>query len=216
MARTRRGARRDLPGRGRYQGQVHAWPPTTAAARRRLAPVWPTAFAEFAYIAAQRIRTWVAAEVGPGRLFPWLAIAFGLGIVVYFTADHEPVGWAAFALSLGGIAAVFLARRHAMAVVLLMGAAAAAAGFATATLKTALLAHPVLQRPAYNVRLTGFVETREELERRDRIVVRTQEIDGARLEQRPERVRLSVRRGKAPPVASFVERKARLRPPLEP
>ncbi|MGP0094583.1 MAG: ComEC/Rec2 family competence protein [Xanthobacteraceae bacterium] len=172
--------------------------------------------AEFARAAAQQIRAWVAVEVGPGRLFPWLPIAYGLGIVLYFTADHEPIGWAACGLSAGSIAAVFLARRHAVALVLLMGAAAAAAGFATATLKAALLAHPILQRPAYDVRLTGFVETREELERSDRIVVRAQEIEGARLEQRPERVRLSVRRGKAPPVGTFVALKARLRPPLEP
>src|SRR5207237_930698 len=128
-----------------------------------------------------------AVEVGPGRLFPWLSVAFGLGIVVYFTAAHEPIGWAAWGLSVGCVAAVFLVRRHPLALALLMGLAAAAAGFATATLKAALLAHPILQRQAYNVRLTGFVEAREELERRDRIVVRAHEIDGARLEPRPER-----------------------------
>jgi competence protein ComEC len=165
---------------------------------------------------ARQIRVWAAAEVGPGRLFPWLPVAFGSGIVLYFTADREPIWWAALGLAIGGMAAVFAARRHALALALLLGAVAAALGFATATLKAALLAHPVLQRTAYDVRLAGFVETREELERSDRIVVRAHELDGARLAQRPDRVRLSVRRGKAPPVGTFVELKARLRPPLEP
>jgi competence protein ComEC len=36
------------------------------------------------------------------------------------------------------------------------------------------------------------------------------------LKERLERVRVSVRKGTAPPVGSFVEFKARLSPPLEP
>jgi competence protein ComEC len=38
---------------------------------------------------------WALAEVAPGRLVPWLEVAFGLGIVGYFTADREPTWWAA-------------------------------------------------------------------------------------------------------------------------
>jgi competence protein ComEC len=38
---------------------------------------------------------WFVAEVAPGRLFPWLPIAFGFGIVVYFSAEREPALWQA-------------------------------------------------------------------------------------------------------------------------
>ena len=32
----------------------------------------------------ETISTWATAEVTPGRLMPWLPVAFGFGIVVYF------------------------------------------------------------------------------------------------------------------------------------
>ena len=57
---------------------------------------------------------------------------------------------------------------------------------------------------------------REERERSDRIVVRIDRIAGPRLDEKLERVRVSVRKGTAPAVGSFVEFKARLSPPLEP
>jgi len=72
------------------------------------------------------------------------------------------------------------------------------------------------QQPCCNIELAGFVEVREERERSDRIVVRLQRTDSARLNQPLERVRVSVRKGTAPAVGSFVEFKARLSPPLEP
>jgi len=46
--------------------------------------------------------------------------------------------------------------------------------------------------------------------------VRIHRIEGARITEKPDRVRISVRRGMAPPVGAFVELKARLTPPLEP
>ena len=93
---------------------------------------------------------------------------------------------------------------------------AVAAGFAVATLKTVQIAHPILARPAWNVAVAGFVEVREERERTDRIVVRVLSLEGTRLEQKPERVRVSVKKGTAPPVGAYVTFRARLNPPLEP
>ena len=95
--------------------------------------------------------------------------------------------------------------------------AAIAAGFATATLKTARIAHPVLQSPASSVTLAGFVEIREERERSDRIVVRVHQHRGPRAStRRPSACGVAVRKGTAPAVGSFVEFKARLSPPLAP
>ncbi|MGC2436218.1 MAG: competence protein ComEC, partial [Pseudolabrys sp.] len=45
----------------------------------------------------ETISAWAVAEVAPGRIMPWLPVAFGLGIAVYFTADREPALWTASA-----------------------------------------------------------------------------------------------------------------------
>ena len=124
--------------------------------------------------------------------------------------------WAAAALAIAGLAAAVLLRRHAVAFVIALSVFGVAAGFAVATVKTALIAHPVLRYPAFSVSLAGFVELREESQKTDRFVLRVARIDGARLTEKPDRVRLSVRRGTAPPAGAFVEVKAELNPPLPP
>jgi competence protein ComEC len=211
---------------GRARGRAETWRPRLPAwlppwAAGGSGPAgsawaWPSGLAGLARGAAQRIRDWVAIEVGPGRLVPWLAVAFGLGIVVYFAVDREPAAWAAALLSAATVAAAILVRHRPIAFPLAVGAAAVAAGFATVTIKRAIIAHPVLSAPAWNVEIGGFVEAREERERSDRITVRVERIAGPRLNEQLERVRVSVRKGTAPAVGSFVEFKARLSPPLEP
>jgi competence protein ComEC len=89
-----------------------------------------------------------------------------------------------------------------------LGCAAVAAGFATAAVKARIVDHTVLRVTAYSVAVSGFVESREERERSDRIVVRVTGMEGARLTERPERIRLTVRKGRAPAVGSFVAMKA--------
>jgi len=161
------------------------------------------------------LRRWLATDVAAGRLMPWLPVAFGFGIVLYFTAEREPKLWAVCAAATGFAVAAFLARSRPFAFPALLGVTAIAAGFAAVTLKAALIAHPILQRAAWNVSLTGFVEVREERERTDRIVVRVYSSEG-RLDEAPERVRLSIRKHTAPPVGAFIELKTRLNPPLRP
>jgi competence protein ComEC len=146
-------------------------------------------------------------EVGAGRLLPWFAVAFGAGIVFYFAAEHEPVWRAASALAVVATIVAVLLRRP-VALVLGLGFLAIAAGFAIATLKTALIDHPLLRYPAYSVSLAGFVELREESQKTDRFVLRVERIDGNRIVDKPQRVRLSVRRGMAPPAGAFVEAKS--------
>ena len=166
-------------------------------------------------LSSTKLREWVRAEAGAGRLLPWVPVAFGVGIALYFTADHEPV------------ASVTAARRSCSAwrrfccggrrlFPLAVMIAAMAAGFATATWKTAIIAHGVLARPMYSVSLSGFVETRDIRERTDRFVLRVTQMESPRCQIKLERVRLSVRKGTAPDVGSFVELKARLQPPLAP
>lgn len=166
--------------------------------------------------AAGRIRSWALAELGAGRLIPWIAIAFGCGILVYFSIDQEPAPWATLLLLCLAAAAAVLGRRHFVGLALGIGLAALVAGFATATIKRAVIAHPVLLRSAWNVELAGFVEAREERERSDRIILRVVRIAGTRQNEPLERVRVSVRKGTAPAVGTYVEFKARLSPPLPP
>src|SRR5438552_12666795 len=94
--------------------------------------------------------------------------------------------------------------------------AAVAAGLAVATLRTAHVGQGVLARPRYSVSLSGFVEARDIRERTDRFVLRVAQMESPRGQTKLERVRLSVRKGAAPAVGSFVELKARLQPPLAP
>jgi competence protein ComEC len=187
------------------------WP---QAVRLRRRFTWPGA--DFAHAAGERIRAWTMAEVAPGRLMPWLPIAFGAGVVVYFAAEREPAWWAAISLAFAAAAITILVRARPIAFAAMLALTAAAAGFATVTLKSLFIAHPILHHVAGNVQIAGFVEVREERERSDRIVVRVVRIEGGRLDKPPERVRLVVRKGKAPPVGAYVTLKARLMPPLAP
>jgi hypothetical protein len=73
------------------------------AARRRAGIMLPAGLADTAGWLRRLFSQWALAEVAPGRLVPWLPVAFGFGIVGYFTADREPAWWAAAALVLAGI-----------------------------------------------------------------------------------------------------------------
>jgi len=198
------------PARGAAGGIAGVWPPRGAAQGAVLAPsgaAWSSLL--------ERLRALVRAEAGAGRLLPWVPVAFGAGIALYFTAAREPVLWVSMATAIGFCVAVFLLRRTRFFVAAVM-VAAIAAGFATATVRTARLGHTVLTRPIYSVSLSGFVETRDIREKTDRFVLRVTAMDAPRLSTRLERVRLSVKKGTAPDVGSFVEIKARLLPPLTP
>jgi competence protein ComEC len=199
----------DTPG-GR-RGYAGTWPPRAAAPAGGYVPagfsLWPSV--------VTTLRDWVRAEAGPGRLLPWVPVAFGTGIAFYFAAQHEPVLSVAAVTAIALCAAAFLLRRKKLFPVAVM-IAAVAAGFAIATWKTARVAHGVLARPMYSVSMTGFVETRDIRERTDRFVLRVAHMESPRGEMKLERVRLSVKKGTAPAVGSFVELKARLQPPLGP
>ena len=174
------------------------WPPRGAAQAGGFAPSGAGLWAPL----AETLRAWARAETGAGRLLPWVPVAFGAGIALYFAADREPVLPVAAATAVGLCAATFLSRRYRFFPVLVM-IAAVATGFATATWKTAHVSHVVLARPLYSVSLSGFVETRDIRDRTDRFVLRVTRMDSAREEIKLERVRLSVKKGTAPDVGSL-------------
>jgi competence protein ComEC len=197
-------------------GRAGTWPwPGGSGVAAPWPRPWPHLWPSLAGPLAARLREWAAAEVAPGRLMPWLPVAFGLGVTVYFAAEREPVWWVAAAVAAAAVTMAYRLRARA-SFPLAVGCAAIAAGFATATVKSRLIDHTVLPATAYSVTVTGFVEAREERERSDRIVLRVATIEAARLSARPERIRVSVRRGTAPAVGAFVSLKARINPPASP
>ena len=193
------------------QGIAGTWPPRGAGQARGAIASGSAAWLPL----TAKLKEWLLAEAGAGRLLPWVPVAMGAGIALYFSADHEPVLWvtALVALALGGGAV--LLRRHRLFVTAVM-VAAVAAGFAVATWRTAHVGHTVLARALYSVALTGFIETRDIRERTDRFVLRVVTMESPRGHVTLSRVRLSVKKGTAPDVGSFVALKARLMPPLSP
>jgi len=199
----------------RQRTRARAWAAEVDAARRRAGLLLPGGLADRTAWLGRLISEWALAEVAPGRLLPWLPVAYGIGIALYFAADREPTAPAAAALAIAGAATAFVARRRAVPFAMALGFAGAAAGFATATLQTARIDHPVV-RFQTAATITGYVEVREERARSDRIVVSVQHIEAFRLNPAPQRLRVAVRKGTAPAVGSFVTFKAHLAPPLEP
>lgn len=175
------------------QGIAGTWPTGRTASAGGFAPagsgLWPAI--------VETLGEWARAEAGAGRLLPWVPVAFGGGIALYFAADHEPVLWVVAATAVALICgAVLLRRSRWFAPALLI--ATVAAGLAVATWKTARIAHTVLAKPLYSVSLSGFVETRDIRERTDRFVLRVTAMEAQRSDVKLERVRLSVRKGTAP------------------
>ncbi len=213
---ARQNTQNGRPRAGAKAWGAKAWAPNIDAGRRSTGLLLPDGVVDAAGSLHDLISKWLAAEVAPGRLMPWLPIAFGFGIVIYFTADLEPSWWAVMPLAAASVVVTFLVRRRPVAFPLALGVAAAALGLAVATLQTLRIAHPALQHPVASVAFGGFVEIREERERSDRIVVRVERSDAAQTGSLPDRVRVAVRKGSAPAVGAFVELKAHLSPPLQP
>jgi len=153
----RDGPRRPAPGAA--GGIAGVWPPRGAAqGAAQGALLAPSGAAWSAFL--ERLRALVRAEAGAGRLLPWVPVAFGTGIALYFAASSEPVLWVSVATAVGFCVTAFLLRRGRFFVAAVM-VAAMTAGFATATVRTARLGHTVLTRPIYSASLSGFVETRD-------------------------------------------------------
>ncbi|AWN35277.1 ComEC/Rec2 family competence protein [Methylobacterium radiodurans] len=165
------------------------------------------------------LRGWVggclAAEAAQRRLFPWLAVAFGAGILLFFgLADGAP----ALAAPLGAAALCLgltprLGTRPAV-LALALALAAALLGFAAAAWRVSRVAGPVLARTTI-APLAGLVESLEEREEGARLVIRVTRFGALTPEETPRRVRVSFK--KAPPVTpgDAIEATARLLPPPE-
>ena len=108
-----------------------------------------------------RLRNWflwqAEKEVLQRRLFPWLAVLFGLGILLFFSADGRPGAMVPFAAAAIFGAAGFLARRSFGLSLVLVAIAALCSGFTAAAWRTGTIGTIGLSRVVITP-VSGFIE----------------------------------------------------------
>jgi competence protein ComEC len=163
-------------------------------------------------------RRWLARcaeqELEHRRLFPWLAVAFGLGILLFFAAEDQPALWAPVAGAVAAAAAAVAARHRLISFAAALGVAAVFLGFSAGALRIRAVEAPVLGRITIAA-LAGFVESVEERAEGARLVVRLHELAGVAAERRPRRVRVTMRDRQSLRAGDFIGGTARLLPPPE-
>jgi hypothetical protein len=75
------------------RARAKAWAPGLDATRRPAGLLIPDGIAGITGRLGETLSAWAAAEAAPGRLLPWVPVAFGLGIVGYFAAGGPPCRW---------------------------------------------------------------------------------------------------------------------------
>ncbi|MBF9232543.1 ComEC/Rec2 family competence protein [Microvirga alba] len=163
-------------------------------------------------------RDWLAKnlsrEIEQRRLFPWLAVCFGLGIVLYFQAD-APSLWAPLVAFFIACSSAVLLRRNFAALSIVIGLAALFAGFSAGVIRARSVAAPVLARMTI-APMTGFIEAVEDRPAGKRLLLRVADVKGIAEADRPRLVRVSVRKGDGLVAGQFIGGNARLLPPPQP
>ncbi|QRM27458.1 ComEC/Rec2 family competence protein [Microvirga sp. VF16] len=153
----------------------------------------------------------IALEIEQRRLFPWIAVFFGIGIVLFFQAEGHPALWAplgAFALFSAGAIAL---RRNLVAFSALIALAALFAGFSAGVIRARSVAAPALTHTVITP-VTGFIEVIEDREEGKRLLLRVTEMKDIAETERPKRVRVSVRKGEGLSPGQMIAGTARLLP----
>jgi competence protein ComEC len=163
-----------------------------------------------AFAASQLLR-----EVEERRLFPWLPVFFGLGILLFFQAEGRPALWAPVLGSALSLAGAVAGRRNLRMSAALLALAFVFAGFAAAVIRTRGIEAPVLARTIVSP-VSGFIEAVEERPEGVRLVLQVTGLDRVPAAERPRRLRVSVRDGRGLAPGQHVAGTARLLPPPEP
>ena len=160
------------------------------------------------------LRRCCAQEIEQRRLFPWIAVAFGLGILLYFAADGRPSLWAPLVgAGVFGIVAI-LARARPVGFGVAVGLTALFGGFSASVIRTRSVEAPILARTVISP-ITGFVESIEERPTGARLIVRLHTLEKVAADARPQRVRVTVRDRQTFAPGDFIAATARLLPPPE-
>ncbi|MCE4224170.1 ComEC family competence protein [Methylobacterium sp. C25] len=157
----------------------------------------------------------IALEAGQRRLFPWLAVAFGAGILVELTATQGQPNLAAPLACAGlALASTVALRARPAALALMLGIAAVFLGFAAAAYRVSSVASPILARTTI-APITGLVEALDEREQGARLIVQVIALGSLEEGARPTRVRVSYRKAQAIRPGDRISASARLLPPPE-
>ena len=153
-----------------------------------------------------------AQERDERRLFLWLPVAAGAGVLLYFSADIEPSLIMSAGLCLGFSTLAVVGRGQRMVCGFLIALAALFAGLTSAGLRTMRVAAPVLDRVRI-VELTGYVEAVDHRREGARFLLRVASAGDIDAAHTPLRVRLTDRRAPPMEAGAFIKLKARLTPP---
>ncbi|KAA2243927.1 ComEC/Rec2 family competence protein [Salinarimonas soli] len=154
---------------------------------------------------------WLGEEVERRRLFPWIAVAFGVGVLLFFAAEGSPSLWAPVA-GFGLATAIAVALRHRVwGLAAAIGCAALFAGFAAGVLRLRAVEVPLVERITV-AKLSGFLEEAEMRGQGARLTLRIHAIEGIAPERLPRRVRVTVREARGLAAGDFLEGRARILP----
>jgi competence protein ComEC len=161
-----------------------------------------------------RFQGWLETEVERRRPFNLLPVGIGIGILLYFAADHEPALWAPLLATLVAAIITVRLRRSPALFAVALALATIFAGFSAAVIRTGVVATPVLDRVRVG-ELQGFVESVETRHNGARLVVLVTKIAGLAPTETPKRVRVTTPGITIAPGEHFAAT-ARLLPPPDP
>jgi competence protein ComEC len=164
--------------------------------------------------AAFDLRSAFLAEADARRLFPWLPVCMGAGILLFDLAAGVPSPWPAFAAGVALLAAAWRMRTQLAAQVVLTGLAFGFLGFGAMALRTERAAAPALDRAAF-AKLAGFVETVDAGPTGGRMVLVVTGLEASFAIVKPQRLRVTFK-GPGPRAGDHVSGQARLMPPPQP
>lgn len=148
-----------------------------------------------------------------GRLFLWVPVAFGAGILAFFAAPQNPDVLVSAALAAAAIGTAVLLRHQVLAGPLAAALALAVCGFTAATIRTELVKAPILERTA-RATVTGIVERLDVRTRGYRLLVTVENFESRAKVSKPKRMRIVVtRKGSEPPLGARISVAGLWRPP---
>jgi len=151
------------------------------------------------------------------RVFPWLVVAFGAGIALFFTWRDDPSPTVTVGLCIGGIALLPMRRKVPWLSALAAMVLAVGLGHAAAQWRTARVATPLLERESRPFTLTATVVSAEKRPGGNRIVVEDFSLPDTPPAQTPRRLRITVPASHGiPAVGSRISVRAVVRPAAVP
>jgi competence protein ComEC len=151
-------------------------------------------------------------ELTERRLFLWLPVAAGSGVVICLLADREPSLWFAGAVALTSGVLAFLLRGRRLPFAVALATCCLCLGIVSAGWRASRVAAPVIDRIKVAT-LEGYIEEMDFRRVGARFVLRPAKAEG--LDAMPYRVRLTLNRTPPFEAGTYVRLKARLLPPAQ-